>query len=172
MARFTACRSCGWNMVSITAQACPKCGARNKRSSVGTGILIAGVSLVAVIMFATLANLGRTRDSGSPKESSEPAIDVSPEQLRSDYKANEISADQRYRGKVLRVTGMVKAIKKDFMDDPYVVLGTSNMFEGVHARFEDAAGLSGLRQGSTITVRCIGNNVVLGSPMLKHCVLE
>lgn len=69
-----------------------------------------------------------------------------------------------YRGKVLRVSGVVDAIKKGISDDPYVVLRAANEFLGVHANFEDAGGLSGLTPGKRIVVRCIGNNVIMGSP--------
>jgi hypothetical protein len=72
---------------------------------------------------------------------------------------------------VLSVTGVVRSISKDITDSPYVVLKTENEFQGVHARFADAAGLSGLAPGTSVTVRCRGNNVIIGSPQLKDCVL-
>lgn len=101
-------------------------------------------------------------------------ITVSAEQLRKDYKANEVSADERYRGKPLLVTGAVKAIKKDILDNPYVQLSTSNMFETVDAHFADgaAAALGKLAPGNKTTVRCVGDNVLIGSPQLKDCVLQ
>lgn len=46
------------------------------------------------------------------------------------------------------------------------------MFMGVHANFDEPGGLAGLAPGKQIVVRCIGNNVIMGSPMLKDCVLE
>jgi hypothetical protein len=55
---------------------------------------------------------------------------------------------------------------------PYVVLGTSNPFESAHAKFEDNGGLSSLKPGSRVTLRCVGDSVVLGSPLLKDCVLD
>jgi tRNA_anti-like len=100
------------------------------------------------------------------------AVVVSADQLHADYKANEVGADNAYRGKALRVTGAVQAIKKDFTDAPYLVLWTKNEFEGVHARFENDAALAQLRVGQHVTVRCIGDNVVMGSPVLRGCVLE
>jgi hypothetical protein len=104
----------------------------------------------------------------------EPPVNVTSEQLRRDYDGNEVSADERYRGKVLDVTGIVKAVKKDFRDQPYVELATSNMFQSVHARFaaSDAGELKGFKRGDKLIIRCIGNNVVIGSPQLKDCVLQ
>ena len=100
------------------------------------------------------------------------AIDVTSDRLQADYAANEISADNLYRGKVLRVTGRVQAIKKDFTDTPYVEIWTRNEMLGVQAQFESEGGLAQVAVGQRITVRCIGDNVIMGSPMLRRCVLE
>lgn len=112
----------------------------------------------------------------TPEPMASPAADVSvsAEQLRRDYEANEVSADDKYRNKMLTVTGIVTAVKKDPFDQPYVVLATSNMFEGVHARFtpEGDSDLRSFLRGDKIVVRCVGNNVTIGSPQLKNCVLQ
>ena len=49
---------------------------------------------------------------------------------------------------------------------------TTNRFESVHASFDDTGALSQLKPGDRVVVRCIGNNVIMGSPMLRSCVLE
>lgn len=100
------------------------------------------------------------------------AVEVSSDRLQADYAANEVAADNMYRGKVLRVTGAVRAIKKDIMDLPYLVLWTKNEFDGVQARFEATGALAQIRVGQHVAVRCIGDNVILGSPMLRECILD
>ena len=97
---------------------------------------------------------------------------MSADQLYADYAANEVNADNLYRGKALRVSGTVEAIKKDIADNPYVVLATKNKFTGVHAKFDSARSLDRLSVGDGITVRCYGNNVIMGSPMLTGCVFN
>lgn len=111
----------------------------------------------------------------APAPEPPPAVTVTAEQLRKDYEANEVSADDRYRKQALLVTGRVDSIKKDFSDHPYVVLATSNRFEGVHARFARGtaeAALGTLSRGDKVTLRCIGDNVMMGSPQLKGCILQ
>jgi hypothetical protein len=100
------------------------------------------------------------------------AVDVTSDRLQSDYATNEVNADNLYRGKVLRVTGAVKAIKKDITDRPYMILWTKNEFEGVQAHFDADGALAGVKVSQHVTVRCIGDNVILGSPMLRRCILE
>jgi hypothetical protein len=111
--------------------------------------------------------------AAAPAPTEQP-IGVTAEQLRKDYEANEVSADDRYRGKPLLVTGTLHAIKKDLFDAPYIELETSNQFEGVWAHFakSDAGSLGKLSRGYRVTVRCIGHNVVMGSPQLEDCVLQ
>ena len=46
-----------------------------------------------------------------------PAIEVSAKKLYLDYDANGVSADMKYKGKVLSVTGKINNIDKDFMDE-------------------------------------------------------
>jgi hypothetical protein len=86
------------------------------------------------------------------------AVGVTSDRLQADYAANEMAADNLYRGKV-RVTGAAQAIKKYITNSPYVALWTKNEFEGVQARFETVA-LGQVRVGQHVTVRCIGDSVI------------
>jgi hypothetical protein len=138
----------------------------------GLGKII-GIVVVALIVVGAIGAANKKKEQRQEVATpTAPPVEVSADKLASDYKANEVSADELYRGKVLRVSGVVDSIKKGITDEPYVVLKTNNQFMGVHANFDDTAGLSGLAAGKRITVRCIGNNVIMGSPMLKDCVLE
>lgn len=170
MAKLIACRACD-NQISKDARACPKCGAPSKRTGIGRkiGAGVLGLFIFLVVMGAIA---GKRAPGTSAAKTSELPVSVSAQKLAADYNANEVSADELYRDKMLRVSGVVDSIKKDITDDPYVVLRTDNRFMGVHANFEDTAGLSALSAGQKITVRCIGNNVIMGSPILKDCVLE
>ena len=170
MSILVACRACG-NEISRDAKACPKCGAPSRRTRIAPVV----VSAVIVVAIAIAAKSAAERDRSSAlrvEASAVPPVSVSAEELRTDYKANEVSADERYRGRVLLVAGTVRAIRKSIFDEPYVEIATSNDFENVAAHFSHAGSLARLAPGDRITVRCIGNNVVLGSPQLKDCVIR
>jgi hypothetical protein len=190
MGQLVECRACR-SQISREAHACPRCGAPVRRG-IGLGKIL-GLGVVALIVVGAVGAAGKKdkqrQEVATPttppvapgkkdKQRQEvatpttPPVEVSATRLASDYKENEVNADELYRGKVLRVSGVVDSIKKGITDKPYVVIKTDNQFMGVHANFDDSAGLSGLAAGKQITVRCIGNNVVMGSPMLKDCVLE
>lgn len=74
------------------------------------------------------------------------------------YEANEVAADEKFKGKLIEVTGVIDSIAKDILGDPYVTLGSGKDFEVSHiqAMFPASAAkqLAGLRKGQTITVQC------------------
>jgi hypothetical protein len=102
-----------------------------------------------------------------------PSIEVSARKLYSDYDANGVSADMKYKGKVLSVTGTVKKIDKDFMDKIYVSLKGDGYYGDIRCYFaeshiQEAANLS---KGQTITVKgiCDGQSIDVS---LKGCIIE
>jgi osmotically-inducible protein OsmY len=135
------------------------------------------VSLLFLAVFCILAagsmdTPAPTGTDASPTQS--PAQNVSAERLFLDYQRNEVSADSMYKGRTLAVMGTVSSINKDFTDSIYLVLETSNQFMGVHAnlRGSEASKASTLSKGSAVTVVCEGNGMIVGSPMLKDCVIQ
>lgn len=91
-----------------------------------------------------------------------------------DYDANEVLADETYKDKKLLVTGRVKSIDKDFLNDIVLQLQSPNEFMSTHATLEDSekAAAAQLRKGATVTLECIGRGLVIGSPMLDDCRLR
>ena len=141
-----------------------------------TGVYDLGMfKLLGGLIIAVVAAGSRQHEEQrrvSSDEGSMSAIVVSADDLERDYTANEIHADELYRGKVLRVTGAVQSIERGIGDDPYLVIWTRNEFNGVQAHFQSKGGLGSLSKGQHVTVRCMGDGRVLGSPILQECVLE
>lgn len=101
------------------------------------------------------------------------ALKVSSSDLTKAYDANEVSADDKYKGKTLAVSGTVGSIAKDFMGNMYVTLKGFDQY-GVHSSFcylDDAhkAAVSNLKQGQKVTFQCRGDGVILGNVILKDC---
>lgn len=93
--------------------------------------------------------------------------------LIAEYEKNEVSADQRLRGKRLNVRGQISSIGKDIFDNPFVVLAGGG--EGVHDAqlyFDDPARskLGDLRKGQSLTASCVVDGM-LGNVSLKDCSL-
>ena len=112
----------------------------------------------------------------TPKPPPKPAPDalvVTAKDLWSAYDANEVAADEQYKGKRLIVTGKLQSIDKGILDDVVLKLRTKNQFLSVHATLRDSekAAAAALKKGVTVKVRCIGDGLILGSPLLKKCRL-
>jgi len=101
-------------------------------------------------------------------------MSVTAPKLLSDYQANEVAADNIYKGKQLLVQGVVNSINKDFTDSIYLTLSTFNEFESVHADISNdyQSEAAALHRGQIITVRCEGGGMVIGSPVLRGCSIQ
>lgn len=99
-----------------------------------------------------------------------PVITVSAADLFSDYQANEVSADQKYRGKMLHVSGYVQEIKKDFADDIYVNLKGDGYFMHVRCSLADEKTAAALAKGQYVEFRGRCDGMVVGSVILNDCI--
>ena len=132
------------------------------------------LSAMAVAGFLFIA-FGSDDETATETEIStqESAITVSARQLYADYEANGVAADEKYKGKVLQVTGVVNTIDRDIMDKIYVTLKGNQYFGDIQCFFAEShiGTASQLSKGQTITVKgkCDGK---LMNVMLKGCIIE
>lgn len=103
-----------------------------------------------------------------------PDMKVTAVKLFQDYEANEVAADNVYKGKTLLVSGKVQSIDKDFMDNIVVHLTTPNEFMSALATVMDSekAKAGKLTKGQTVSVLCSGGGRIIGSPVLRDCTIE
>lgn len=164
--------------ISSEVKSCPNCG-KQLRMGMMKKALIAFGSLIVLVMIVN--GMGGSKTSGGSEAPTsgaeapaEPAMSVSAKQLSSAYEANEVSADNSYKGKRLLVDGVVQSIGKDIMNNVYVVLRGRNDFQGVHATMmESETGTAAkLSKGDRLTVLCKGNGKMLTDPMLDDCRVQ
>jgi len=110
---------------------------------------------------------------GTTPPPEEIVVEVTAQELYSDYEANEVAADQKYEDKILQVDGVIISIGKDITDTPYVVLGKGEDFElgGVQCFFNDEDVVAQLSKGQIATVKgkCTG---YLWNVLVEDCSLE
>ena len=98
---------------------------------------------------------------------------VTANQLQSDYENNEVAGDQKYKGKALFISGVVRSINRGIGENYYISLqGGRNMFMEPHAKMADGYEnyLANLQKGQTVHLVCLGNGMLIGSAMLNECV--
>ncbi len=90
--------------------------------------------------------------------------------LWSEYQANEKAANARYEGEVLDVTGQVGGMDRDLVGSVVVHLESPNPFSPTRAYLAHSSAPPG--KGTEVTLRCQGAGMILGSPVLRDCVLR
>ncbi len=177
-----ACRECKKD-ISTDAKVCPSCGKKSPHGAsnivkYGGGFLAVMFGLPVMVGFCgALARGGSSASSGTAHAAEQAALPVPPieidaRNLWAAYNANEVAADNAYKGRVLAVTGEVSSIDKDMFDDVVLKLDTGKMFNDVHATLEksEAGAAAALRKGTRVMVICKGKGMVMRSPMLEDCV--
>jgi hypothetical protein len=105
------------------------------------------------------------------REDDEPPIDLTARTLFSAYDANEVAADNLYKGRHLRVLGTVASIDKNITDDVIVRLVGGSRWQTVDAFVEasQVSAAAALKKGKQIWVGCYGDGMIIHSPRLKAC---
>lgn len=104
----------------------------------------------------------------------EPLIVVSAREIASDYDDNEVAADQKYKGKILEVSGIVASIDSSVGDQAIVQLVGKNEFQTVSTQgnndFTQYA--TTLKKGQNVVLICEGDGaygVFFDFPSLNNC---
>ncbi len=109
-------------------------------------------------------------ETGIAKEiaDKEPEFVVSAAEMVADYAESESAGNEKYKGKVVLVTGVISTIYRGILQTPYVELEA-----GVRCNFsdnEDAVMLK-LKEGQTVSMKGQGDRLFLGVE-LRGCTVE
>lgn len=138
---------------------------------IGLAIMAAAVTAPAYSEYTEKAQAAQEAMADTESTADEGAITVTARQLFQAYEANEVAADQQYKGKQLAVEGSVSGISKDAFDGIFIELNTGNEFQSVHATGLPEETASQLSKGDRISLACVGDGMLVGSPMLSDCTI-
>jgi hypothetical protein len=171
---------CGHDFATVLAR--PLRVAHNSAASFPGAVTVR--SLVAVSLVIVVTGCGRPATPASAAAdpptmgiaaTPNPTVRVPADEMLAHYRENEIVADDRYKGQVCEVTGVVESVgKSTFPENCYVVLQSGGMLQGVHCSFDlsHENTLTKLRKGQQVTVWGTCTGKTLGSPSLKNCTLH
>ena len=125
----------------------------------------------AAVILALLAILVACEtETGIAKEilDIEPEFRVTAAEIVAEYAISESDADDKYKGKVVVVTGVVSEIYRGFLYTPYVELEA-----GVRCSFSDVEDevMLTLSEGQTISMKGQGDRLLFGVE-LRGCTVE
>lgn len=98
---------------------------------------------------------------------------VSSKTLQNEYEKNEVAADQKFKGKLVAVSGNVKSLDKSIGDSIMIGLnGGSNMF--IYPRAEMSKGyenwVASLNKGDSIGLVCNVSGMTVGAVYMDDCM--
>lgn len=98
----------------------------------------------------------------------DPEFRITALELASEYEADETAAKEKYKGKVIVVTGVISEIYRGFLYTPYV-----DLEGGVRCNFSDTEDpvMRELKQGQQISMKGQGDRVFIGVE-LRGCTVE
>ncbi|EHU9132986.1 hypothetical protein KZW37_002823, partial [Escherichia coli] len=93
-------------------------------------------------------------------------------QLFKAYDENEVATDEKMKGKLISVKGVVQSIDKDFTDSIIISLRTDNEFMPARMEMEDSekSAAIALKKGQQVTVICERMSRIVGAPSGRDCV--
>lgn len=180
------CKECN-KEISSEAQTCPHCGVKNapqinlKAKAKTSEIIVGAIIVLAGIGWLLPSNTPSTAESAaaSTAEAQPQAQPAAPravmtataQELFDSYEANEVATDEKLKGYVVRVTGKVDSIDKDFTDSISVKLRTRNQFMPVHIPIADQekSKAIALKRGDKTSFDCESFSRIIGTPMGKDC---
>lgn len=131
---------------------------------------------LAAAVAATSACTRTPKAPPSPAEPPKPVATLTADQLIDEYKKNEVGADQKFKDKLVQVSGKVAEVKKDLFGRYFVGLGTAHegeMFDVMcylDKTAEEAAGK--LQKGETATLMGMCQGRAGGLVLtLKSCIV-
>lgn len=136
-----------------------------KKSWVKRHPILTGLGIL-IVLFIVIGSSGSDSTSSTTQTTNtttqrevvppEPMIKVTASQLAREYNANGVSADAKYKDKRIEISGTIKSISRDILDDAYVSLaGDSSSFSDVQCMFTkaDEGVLVNLSEGNQIVVQ-------------------
>ena len=123
------------------------------------------------IAFASLEDFESLDESTNITSDTKPSLKVSAVKLYNDYNANEIAADEKYKGKIIEVTGIIRDIGNDIMDNAYITLVGDQYFGDIQCYFSEKSVVASLSKGKRITVmgNCSG---LMMNVHLNDCIIK
>lgn len=119
----------------------PPVAKKQKNKGCGIAIGILAILVVFLIFIFAISDGDDADDANTAPKSSvshttteEPVIEVSVEQILKEYEENEVSADNKYKGKKVAITGIVDSVGKDIFDDTYIKIDTGAEYEAFGAQ--------------------------------------
>ena len=128
--------------------------------------------IIGSVMSSDEQSPSNNTGASSNQKTEEPVLTVSAVTLYNEYEANQVAADEKYKNKLVEITGVVDTIGKDIVDTPYISFYIKPyQITTVQCMFSDkeSAPLSSISKGQKLTVRGTVSGGTIGQVLVTHC---
>ena len=127
--------------------------------------------LFVIIAFGSLDEFENLEQSPKVTPNSNPSVIITASKLYKEYNSNEIAADEKYKGKIIEVTGVIRDIGNDIMDNAYITLVGNEYFGDIQCYFNEKSVVAKLSKGKRITVigSCSG---LMINVQINNCIVR
>ena len=127
--------------------------------------------LFVIIAFGSLDEFENLEQSPKVTPDSNPSVIITASKLYKEYNSNEIAADEKYKGKIIEVTGVIRDIGNDIMDNAYITLVGNEYFGDIQCYFNEKSVVAKLSKGKRITVigSCSG---LMMNVQINNCIVK
>lgn len=148
----------------------------NSGASLDDGKALAGIVGAPAPAWGAAPASAATTSETAPTAAAptEKPLAVTATALFDDYQANEVSADDKYKGKRLRVVGQLASIDKNAVGGMVLEIkaGTSILAKvAAHVVDSEKEKVAGLAKNQIVAVECVGGTMVLKRPTLQNCTI-
>ena len=129
------------------------------------------IFLFIIIGFGSLDEFENLDQNPKVTSDSNPSVTISASKLYKEYNENEIAADEKYKGKIIEVTGVIRDIGNDIMDNAYITLVGNEYFGDIQCYFNEKSVVAKLSKGKRITVigSCSG---LMMNVQINNCIVR
>ena len=125
------------------------------------------LGLIGLLVFAA-AGCGNAPEEGNPEDR---YIEIDAKDLNSEYQENEAAADAEYKGKVLRVSGVISRVGHTIQGKRYLNLKTEFTYVRCNWSNKHKQDFTALKQGKEVEIECKCGGKVEGGVVLNDCSL-
>ncbi|MFA5993655.1 MAG: hypothetical protein WC823_01705 [Parcubacteria group bacterium] len=195
------CPKCNEEIQS-SAKVCKHCQAdlrnwfaRHKVLTVILGIIVLGIigsagsdngQKVASTPSDTKANVPKANneekttpaDVAKPAEPQKtvPQVTVTSATISKDYSENEVSADAKYKDKLIEISGKIVSVSNGTFDSEMVVKLSDGQYDisgaMCYMKTSERDKVLAFKKGQQVSLIGTGNSSTIGSPILKDCVIK
>lgn len=141
-------------------------------------LIIGGIIVLGFGGCVVCVAVGASASKAAAQKARNEAESVTIKELMTEYKANEVRADARWKGKFVKVSGgVVGDVKKDLLDSAYLTLGAKDA-EAFELRSvqcfltkEGASRAANLNKGETATVSGKVDGLMM-NVLIRECEVE